>query len=136
MGLSRTIYGVLGHRLNLKVFIAASAALGVGTYLVAALTAMPVLGLIACALTGFAVGIMWPGTFALAAEAMPTGGTLMFAVAGDLGCTAGPAIVGTVAAANGDSLQAGLLVGALFPVILLVGVIALRQILYITRRNG
>ncbi|HJE21884.1 MAG TPA: MFS transporter [Bifidobacterium pullorum] len=139
MGLSRTIYGILGHRLNLKVFIAASAALGVATYLVAALTTMPLLGLVACALTGFAVGIMWPGTFALAAEAMPTGGTLMFAVfavAGDLGCTAGPAIVGTVAAANGDSLQAGLLVGALFPVILLVGVIALRQILYTTRRNG
>ena len=88
------------------------------------------------ALAGFAGGIMWPGTFALAAEAMPTGGTLMFAVAGDLGCTAGPAIVGTVAAANGDSLQAGLLVGALFPVILLVGVIALRQILYTTRRAG
>ena len=55
---------------------------------------------------------------------------------GDLGCTAGPAIVGTVAAANGDSLQAGLLVGVLFPVILLVGVIALRQILYTTRRAG
>ena len=44
--------------------------------------------------------------------------------------------VGTVAAANGDSLQAGLLVGALFPVILLVGVIALRQILYTTHRAG
>lgn len=138
MGLSRTIYGVLGHRLNLKVFIAASAALGVGTYLVAALTAMPVLGLIACALTGFAVGIMWPGTFALAAEAMPAGGTLMFAifaVAGDLGCSAGPAIVGTVAAANGDDLQSGLLVGALFPVILLVGVVALRQLMHATRRD-
>lgn len=37
MGLSRTIYGMLGHRLNLKVFIAASAALGVATYLVGAL---------------------------------------------------------------------------------------------------
>ena len=120
------------------MFIAASAALGVGTYLVAALTAMPVLGLIACALTGFAVGIMWPGTFALAAEAMPTGGTLMFAifaVAGDLGCSAGPAIVGTVAAANGDDLQSGLLVGALFPVILLVGVVVLRQLMHATRRG-
>lgn len=120
------------------MFIAASAALGVGTYLVAALTAMPVLGLIACALTGFAVGIMWPGTFALAAEAMPAGGTLMFAifaVAGDLGCSAGPAIVGTVAAANGDDLQSGLLVGALFPVILLVGVVVLRQLMHATRRG-
>ena len=100
-----------------------------GTYLVAALTALPVLGLIACALTGFAVGIMWPGTFALAAEAMPTGGTLMFAifaVAGDLGCSAGPAIVGTVAAANGDDLQSGLLV---------VGVVVLRQLMHATRRG-
>ena len=67
---------------------------------------------------------------------VPIVGIALFAVAGDLGCTAGPAIVGTVAAANGDSLQAGLLVGALFPVILLVGVIALRQILYTTRRAG
>lgn len=59
----------------------------------------------------------------------------MFAVAGDLGCSAGPAIVGTVAAANGDDLQAGLLVGALFPVILLVGVVALRQLMHATRRD-
>lgn len=61
-------------------------------------------------------------------------GPAAFAVAGDLGCSAGPAIVGSVAAADGDNLQSGLLVGALFPVILLVGVVALRQILHVTRR--
>ncbi len=40
-----------------------------------------------------------------------------------------------MAAANGDDLQAGLLVGALFPVILLVGVVALRQLMHATRRD-
>ena len=80
MGLSRTIYGVLGHRLDLTAFIASSSVLCVAMYLTAALTTAPVLGLLACALTGFSVGIMWPGTFSMAADAMPGGGTLMFAL--------------------------------------------------------
>lgn len=132
MGLSRTIYGIFGHKLNLTWFIAASAVLGVTTYLIAALSPSPVAGLTACALTGFAVGIMWPGTFALAADAIPAGGTLMFAlfaVAGDLGCAAGPAIIGAVAAANGDNVQHGLMIGTLFPALLLAGVVALRQLM-------
>lgn len=131
MGISRTIYGVLGHRLNLTVFMAASSGLCVGMYLVTALVSVPVVGLLACALTGFSVGIMWPGTFSIAADAMPGGGTLMFAllaVAGDLGCAGGPAVVGFVAAANGDNLKAGLLFGSLFALVLLgcVGVMRRR----------
>ncbi|RSX53904.1 fucose permease [Bifidobacterium goeldii] len=121
MGLSRTIYGVFGHRLNLTVFIAGSSALCVAMYLTAALSSLPVIGLVACALTGFSVGIMWPGTFSIAADAMPGGGTLMFAllaVAGDLGCAGGPAVVGFVASANGDNLRTGLLVGSIFALIL------------------
>jgi MFS family permease len=123
MGLSRTIYGTLGHKLNLTAFIAGSSLLCVCTYLLAALSPSPLLALIGCALTGFSVGIMWPGTFSLAAQAMPGGGTLMFAifaVAGDLGCAGGPALVGMVAAANGDNLKTGLLFGTIFAVILLI----------------
>ncbi|KAA8817492.1 MFS transporter [Bifidobacterium callitrichos] len=123
MGLSRTIYGILGHRMNLTVFIAGSSVLCVAMYLTAALSPMPVINLVACAVTGFSVGIMWPGTFSMAAEAMPGGGTLMFAllaVAGDLGCAGGPSLVGFVASANGDDLRTGLLFGSLFALILLV----------------
>lgn len=130
MGLSRTIYGVLGHRLNLTAFIASSSVLCVAMYLTAALTTAPVLGLLACALTGFSVGIMWPGTFSMAADAMPGGGTLMFAllaVAGDLGCAGGPAVVGLVASANGDSLKTGLLFGSMFALVLLACVVAARK---------
>lgn len=123
MGLARTIYGVLGHRLNLTVFIAGSSVLCVAMYLTAALSPSPALGLAACAITGFSVGIMWPGTFSMAADAMPGGGTLMFAllaVAGDLGCAGGPAVVGFIASAHGDSLQTGLLFGSVFAAVLLV----------------
>ena len=130
MGLSRTIYGVLGHRLDLTAFIASSSVLCVAMYLTAALTTAPVLGLLACALTGFSVGIMWPGTFSMAADAMPGGGTLMFAllaVAGDLGCAGGPAVVGLVASANGDSLKTGLLFGSMFALVLLACVVAARK---------
>ncbi|MGO1347096.1 MAG: MFS transporter [Bifidobacterium psychraerophilum] len=126
MGISRTIYGVLGHRINLRFFIASSAGLCIITYLVAGLAPSPVLGLIACALTGLSVGIMWPGTFSLAVENMPGGGTLMFAlfaVAGDIGCAAGPALVGTVSAMQDDNLRAGLLAGTVFAVILLIATI-------------
>ncbi|TPF91653.1 sugar MFS transporter [Bifidobacterium sp. UTBIF-78] len=130
MGLARTIYGVLGHRLNLTVFIAGSSVLCVAMYLTAALSPSPVLGLAACAITGFSVGIMWPGTFSMAADAMPGGGTLMFAllaVAGDLGCAGGPAVVGFIASAHGDSLQTGLLFGSVFAAVLLVCVFVVRR---------
>ena len=99
MGLSRTIYGVLGHRLDLTAFIASSSVLCVAMYLTAALTTAPVLGLLACALTGFSVGIMWPG----------------------------PPLVGLVASANGDSLKTGLLFGSMFALVLLACVVAARK---------
>lgn len=126
MGLSRTIYGIWGHRMNLTVFISGSSLLCVSMYLTASLCSIPLVGLAACAITGFSVGIMWPGTFSMAADAMPGGGTLMFAllaVAGDLGCASGPAVVGFVASANGDDLKTGLLFGSLFAAVLLVCVV-------------
>ena len=122
MGLARSLYASLGHRLPLRPFMAGSAALGVVAYLLASLGPTPAVGLVGCALAGLAVGIMWPGTLSLAAEALPGGGTPMFAlfaVAGDLGCAIGPALVGLVAQLSGGTLQAGLLAAAAFPLALL-----------------
>ncbi|WEV72620.1 MFS transporter [Bifidobacterium sp. ESL0790] len=130
MALSRTIYGLFGDRINLIVFIISSSILCIAAYLLAALSPSPVLALIGCGLTGFSVGIMWPGTFSLAASEMPGGGTLMFAifaVAGDLGCAGGPTLVGMVSAANGDNLKAGLLLGTVFAIILLVCVMVVKR---------
>lgn len=137
MGTARTLYGIFGHRINLTVFIAGSSVLCVAMYVIAALSPWPIVGLVACAVTGFSVGIMWPGTFSIAADAMPSGGTLMFAllaVAGDLGCAGGPTLVGFVASANNDSLQTGLLFGSVFAMVLLVCVFVARR--FAVRHRG
>lgn len=130
MALSRTIYGAFGHRIDLRLFIAGSSALCVAAYLLAALSPTPVLGLAGCATAGFAVGIMWPGTLSIAGERLPGGGTPMFAMlamAGDLGCVAGPVVVGTVAGMAGNDLHAGLLAGSMFALALLALVVASRR---------
>ena len=101
-----------------------SCALCVFSYFMAALSPVPVLGLAGCALCGLSVGIMWPGTFSIAAKALRCGGTAMFALlalAGDLGCSSGPAVVGFVSDALGNNLKMGILAAIIFPVILMAG---------------
>ena len=125
MGTARAIYGVLGDRLPLKRAVPACALLCIGSYLLAALTANPVPGLIGCAACGFSVGIFWPGTFSIAARSLPAGGTAMFALmalGGDVGCSAGPTLVGFAANAFGGELKAGLLAAVIFPVLILAGI--------------
>lgn len=122
MGISRWIYGKYGDKISIDRFMLASTVLCIGSYLLIALSPWPILSLVGCGLCGFSVGIMWPGTFSKAAAAMPTGGTAMFALfalAGDLGCGSGPALVGTVSQAWGNELQSGILMSIIFPVALL-----------------
>ena len=121
MGLARLLYGLLGDKLNVRRAMALSAALCVGCYVLAANAPHPLPGLLGCALTGFSVGLMWPGTFSIVARAYPQGGTAMFAMlalAGDVGCAAGPGLVGLVS--GGAGLSAGLMVACIFPVLMLV----------------
>lgn len=130
MGLARLIYGKYGDRIDLTKFMALSTILCIGAYLVVSLSPFPVLGLIGCGLCGLSVGIMWPGTFSMAAAALRGGGTAMFAflaLAGDLGCSAGPTFVGLVSSAAGDDLKTGILAGIIFPIILLLGIVLKRK---------
>ena len=130
MGLSRVWYGKYGEKVNLSGFMIASGALCLCSYLLAALARQPVLGLIGCMLCGFSVGIMWPGSLSISSARLPKGGTALFALlalAGDLGGAAGPAIVGNVSHLMGENVQAGLLSGICFPVILAASVLTLRR---------
>ena len=123
MGSSRALYGMLGDRINLRAAMLACAALCLAAYLVTALSPYPIMSLIGCGICGFSVGIMWPGTFSTAAASIRHGGTLMFgllALAGDLGCSAGPAVVGFVAERAGGELGAGILAAAVFPAALII----------------
>ena len=122
MGISRIIYGKYGEKLDLMKFMVASGVLCVVCYLMASLSANPIIGLIGCTLCGFSVGIMWPGTISISSKKFPTGGTAMFALlamAGDLGGSIGPAIVGKVTQYAGDDIRAGMGVGLIFPIVLI-----------------
>ena len=124
MGTARAIYGKYSDRLPLRRAMTASALLCIVSYLLAGLSSLPVFGLIGCALCGFSVGIFWPGTFSIMAQVMPTAGTAMYAfmaLAGDVGCSGGPTLVGFVANALQDNLQAGLLAAVIFPVLIILG---------------
>ena len=130
MGLSRLIYGKYGDRIDLTRFMVWSSVLCIGAYLVVSLSPLPTLGFIGCGLCGLAVGIMWPGTFSMAAAALRGGGTAMFAflaLAGDLGCSAGPTLVGLISSLSGDNLKIGILAGIIFPAILLLGITLKRK---------
>lgn len=130
MGVSRMLYGALSDRLDLTRTMLFSGLLCVVCYLLAALSPWPVLGLAGCALCGFSVGILWPGTISLSARNCPQGGTAMFAflaLAGDLGGTVSPALVGGLSELAGGNLKTGLLAATIFPVLLAVGLFALRR---------
>lgn len=130
MGISRTLYGKFGEKVDLSIFMIASGILCLGCYLLAGLANIPIMGLIGCAVCGFSVGIMWPGSISISSKVIPRGGTAMFALlalAGDLGGAVGPAIIGNVSQGAGDNLQAGVLAGIGFPIGLVVCVLAIRN---------
>ena len=130
MGTARAIYGKFGEKIDLKAFMVMSSCLTIVSYLLIGLTKSPVFGLVGCALCGFSVGIMWPGTFSLAAASMK-GGTAMFAffaLAGDLGCAGGPTFVGMIASHFNDSISVGVLFALVFPIVMIIGVLALAAV--------
>ena len=123
MGLSRLIYGKYGERMNIDRFMVCSCILCIASYLCISLVPNAYISLLGCAVCGFSVGILWPGTFSKASAAIRRGGTALFAMlalAGDIGCSGGPTLAGFVSGALGDNLRMGILAAILFPVLLLV----------------
>ena len=130
MGSARVFYSKFSDKLPLSKVMTASAVLCFSSYLVAGLSPVPMVSLLACAVCGFSVGVMWPGTFSLAAEKIPTGGTAMFALLalfGDTGCATGPALVGRMTTLFGDDLGKGLLFAAVFPIVIIVCVARMKK---------
>ena len=128
MGLSRLWYGKYGARVKLPFFMLVSGVLCLASYLLAAFSALPALALAGCMSSGLAVGIMWPGTISLSSARIPTGGTALFAMlalCGDLGGSTGPALVGVVSRYAGDDLQTGIVVGAVFAILLISCILVL-----------
>jgi fucose permease len=152
MGAGRVAYGLWGGRVRLAPALVCCGALATACYLTAVLAGDPVVSLIGCAMCGLAVSLLWPGTFSLAAAGFPFGGAAMFgilAVFGDAGGAVGPWVAGAVAETStrsggvlhrlasllpydgGSGLRIGLLVGTVFPVV----VVIVAQSLALRRRD-
>ena len=135
MGTARAIYGKYSDRIPLKKMMIACSILSICCYLTAALSGNPIIGLIGCAVCGFSVGIFWSGTFSTAAVTLPNTGTAMYALmalAGDVGCSAGPSLVGFIANANDNNLKLGLTFAIIFPIGILLGFTYLHKISDVT----
>ncbi len=134
MGIGRLAFGFL--KLPLRRTMLAFAFTCVACYLVAALSQNGVVALIACAVCGLSVSLMWPGAYSLAARDFPKGGTAMFAtlaVAGDVGCSAGPWLTGIVSDSlvpslgTSMALKIGILSGAIFALVTVVILLRLKK---------
>ncbi len=129
MGTARVIYPLISEKVSIKRFIAASSVLCISSYIAAALSGNAVLSLAACGICGLSVGILWPGTFSLAASRFPGAGASMFALlalAGDFGCMGGPTVAGFVSSAAG-SMKAGFGASAIFPAVMFLVLLILRK---------
>lgn len=130
MGSARAFYGKYGDKIDLDKFMTGSSILCIVSYFTVSLIPLPVISLIGCALCGLSVGIMWPGSFSKASAALRRGGTAMFALlalAGDLGCSGGPTMVGMISSAFDNNLKVGILTAIIFPVLLIVSIIFLHR---------
>ena len=130
MGLSRVIYSRIDDKTDITKILIVGAIVCIGAYLLAALSGNAIVSLIGCALCGIAVAPMWPGAFSIASKEIPKASTTMFAsfaLAGDLGCTVGPSIVGFVSGSN-DNIAKGLLSSVIFPAAMIICLLFVRII--------
>ncbi len=130
MGISRLLRAKFDFSTDLLSLMIGCGILCTAAFLMSALASNPVLALAGCGICGLSVGILWPGVYSTAGELCPEGGTAMFAVialAGDIGCSGGPTLVGFVSGAFGDDLQKGMLAAAVFPIILITAAIFCRS---------
>lgn len=128
MGVARTVYAKFSKKLPLEKYILFCAVLCLFSYMMISLSPIPVISLLGCGIAGFAVGIMWPGTYSIAAKNWKNPSTSLFALlalAGDCGCSTGPFVVGAVSERFGNDLHMGFLTGSVFPIAMIIAVIFL-----------
>lgn len=135
MGISRIVYAKTGGK-RLSDVMLGGAILAALSYLLIGFTNNTVLTLLACALCGLAVSIMWPGCIVLASDRFPHAGASMYSVlaaSGDTGAAFAPWLAGivtdTVAKTSGDvvGLKTAMLVTCIFPIIMIFVMIAIKQ---------
>ncbi|MCB5882018.1 MFS transporter [Lachnospiraceae bacterium EP-SM-12S-S03] len=147
LAMGRTAYGIWGDRISIHKVMIGGAFLGTVSYMIAATSGNPYVGIAACIVTGLFVSLLWPGSVVVASKAFPKAGAAMFALisaGGDVGASAGSFVIGSVAdmvtskgvtnarwlaGLNTEQagLRTGLLIAALFPAMCVVVNVILKK---------
>lgn len=136
LGIVRTLYAKYGG--NIEKVLLASMAGAIFCYLVASLSPLPVLSMIACIVTGIFTSMLWPGTLIYMEEKFHSPGVVAYALmaaGGDFGASVAPQLLGAVVdkvsaakwameicektALSPEQLgmKTGMLIAAIFPII-------------------
>lgn len=147
LALGRTLYAKHGKNIE-RVLISGFFGAAI-CYILAAVTNLAIIALLACAFTGFCTSMLWPGNLVVAAKRFSQSGVFIYALmaaGGDLGASVGPQLVGlltdiTIAneklsalaqslslAPEQLGLKIGILVASLFPVLGFILAIRLKKI--------
>ena len=134
LGLGRSLYGKFGKNVEKALLLGAIGA--AACYLLAAVSPFPIIGLLACAFTGFCTSMLWPGSLIAASDRFPHGGVFLYAMmaaGGDMGASVAPQLIGVITdgviaspslasfaaelglAPEQLGMKIGMLVGMLFP---------------------
>ena len=130
MGLGRLWYGKKGQKMDLSAYMTIAGILCFAAYLTASLSTVPIVAFVGCMICGMAVSIMWPGSISLTSAQIPGGGTALFALlalAGDVGGTLGPSLVGLCTQSSENDIQSGLLAASAFPILLVTSLLCIRR---------
>ncbi len=136
LAVTRTLYAKYGKNISKALLLGMIAA--TCFYILAGLSTIPILSMVACILTGIATAMLWPGTLILMEEKFPNPGVSAYALmaaGGDFGSSVAPQLLGKIVDSVSQSdfaqnvastlslspeqigLKAGMLMGALFPLL-------------------
>ncbi len=146
LGTVRAVYGAWGSKFPLYTAMLAGSVLCIVCYLVAALSPIPFISLLACIFAGLGAGLLWPGSVVNGANKFPLAGSSLFAflaAGGDTGAAVGPWLIGLCADVfptmvtkapwlsnipQADAaLRSGMLVGTIFPILMVIFLIQMRR---------
>lgn len=154
MGAGRTLYSKYGKKIiNVLLF----GMLGAGfCYITASLSLSPVVGIIACALTGLFTSMLWPGTLIYVEEKFENVSVAVYALmaaGGDMGAAVAPQMVGILSdklsltnsalkisemfhiSAEQVGMRAGLFAAGFFPIAGVVCVLCMKKYFKNHRKN-
>lgn len=134
LAVTRTLYAKYGKNIS-KVLLLGMFSATI-CYIIAGISTVPIISMLACILTGIATSMLWPGTLILLEEKAPNPGVAVYALmaaGGDFGSSVAPQLLGTLVDTVSTSsfaqtvgstlslvpeqvgLKVGMLVGAVFP---------------------